>query len=112
MKTKKLLFAAIIVSLLFTFKQSAKAQTGYYSPSLVNFDVAMTNLLNNLAQVPHKLLEQLRTGGRLIAIVGDEPIMSATLFTRVGDTDFHSVKLWDANAPRLENFAETSQFVF
>jgi CubicO group peptidase (beta-lactamase class C family) len=47
MKTKKLLFAAIIISLLFTFKQSAKAQTGYYSPSLANFDVAMNNLLNN-----------------------------------------------------------------
>jgi protein-L-isoaspartate(D-aspartate) O-methyltransferase len=74
------------------------------------FDAIM--LSGSVAQVPHKLLEQLRTGGRLIAIVGDEPIMSATLFTRVGDTDFHSVKLWDANAPRLENFAETSQFVF
>ncbi len=47
MKTKKILFASIIVSLLFTFKQSVKAQTGYYSPSLVNFDVAMKNLLNN-----------------------------------------------------------------
>jgi protein-L-isoaspartate(D-aspartate) O-methyltransferase len=74
------------------------------------FDAIM--LSGSLASVPHQLLEQLTTGGRLIAIVGDEPIMSATLFTRVGDTDFHSVKLWDANAPRLENFAETSQFVF
>jgi protein-L-isoaspartate(D-aspartate) O-methyltransferase len=74
------------------------------------FDAIM--LSGSVAHVPKQLLEQLTTGGRLIAIVGDEPIMSATLFTRVGDTDFHSVKLWDANAPRLENFAETSQFVF
>ncbi len=49
MKVKKLLNTAIIISLLFTFTQSVKAQTGYYSPSLVNFDVAMNNLLNNYA---------------------------------------------------------------
>jgi CubicO group peptidase (beta-lactamase class C family) len=47
MKSKKILFTAVIISLLFTFKQSVKAQTGYYSPSLVNFDVAMNNLLKN-----------------------------------------------------------------
>ncbi|PHX82173.1 MAG: serine hydrolase, partial [Flavobacteriales bacterium] len=47
MKTKKLLFIAVTILLLFTCTQSVKAQTGYYSPSLANFDVAMTNLLNN-----------------------------------------------------------------
>jgi len=47
MKTKKILLKAIVISLLFTFTQSVKAQTGYYSPSLVNFDVAMANLLKN-----------------------------------------------------------------
>ena len=47
MKNKIFLFTAVIISLLFTFKQSAKAQTGYYSPSLANFDVAMNNLLKN-----------------------------------------------------------------
>ena len=45
MKTKKLLFTAVIISLLFTFKQSAKAQTGAYVPELEIFDKAMTNLL-------------------------------------------------------------------
>ena len=47
MKTKNLLSTAIGIFLLFTSTQSVKAQTGVYSPSLVNFDVAMTNLLNN-----------------------------------------------------------------
>ena len=47
MKTKNLLFKAIIILLLFTCTKSVKAQTGYYSPSLVNFDVAMKNLLKN-----------------------------------------------------------------
>jgi CubicO group peptidase (beta-lactamase class C family) len=47
MKTKTLLSTAIVIFLLFTFSRSIKAQTGVYSPSLVNFDVAMTNLLND-----------------------------------------------------------------
>ena len=47
MKTKNLLFKAIVILLLFTCTKSVKAQTGYYSPSLVNFDVAMKNLLKN-----------------------------------------------------------------
>ncbi len=47
MKTKNLFFKGIAILLLFTCTQSVKAQTGYYSPSLVNFDVAMKNLLNN-----------------------------------------------------------------
>ena len=47
MKTKTKLIIAIVILLFITFKQSVKAQTGYYSPSLVNFDVAMMNLLKN-----------------------------------------------------------------
>ena len=47
MKTKNLLITAITTFLLFASTQSVKAQTGVYSPSLVNFDVAMSNLLNN-----------------------------------------------------------------
>ncbi len=47
MKTKTKRIIAIVILLLFTCTQSVKAQTGYYSPSLVNFDVAMKNLLND-----------------------------------------------------------------
>jgi len=47
MKIKNLLSIASTISLLFIYTQSVKAQTGVYSPSLVNFDVAMTNLLND-----------------------------------------------------------------
>ena len=47
MKTLKLQLAAITIFLLFSFSQRVIAQTGYYSPSLVNFDIAMNNLLKN-----------------------------------------------------------------
>ena len=42
-----LLFTAITIFVLFTCTKRIDAQTGYYSPSLVNFDVAMNNLLKN-----------------------------------------------------------------
>ena len=47
MKAKNLLLTGLTISLLLSFTQGAKSQTGVYSPSLVNFDVAMTNLLND-----------------------------------------------------------------
>ncbi len=47
MKTIKLQLSAITIFLLFSFSQRVNAQTGYYSPSLVNFDVAMNNLLKD-----------------------------------------------------------------
>ena len=74
------------------------------------FDAIM--LSGSVADVPQHLLDLLAVGGRLIAVVGDEPIMSATLVTRVGPTDLQSTKLWDANAPRLHGFAEHSHFHF
>jgi len=66
----------------------------------------------SVADVPKHLLDLLAVGGRLISIVGDEPIMSATLVTRVGPADVRTAKLWDANAERLHGFAEHSQFHF
>jgi len=69
-------------------------------------------LSGSVEQLPQHLLDRLAVGGRLIAVVGDEPIMCATLVTRVGKEEVRSVKLWDANAPRLHGFAERSHFRF
>ena len=74
------------------------------------FDVIV--LGGSVADVPHKLLEQLSIGGRLGAVVGDEPVMCATFVTRTSATDFRTVQPWDCDAPRLQNFAEKSRFTF
>ncbi len=74
------------------------------------FDVIV--LSGSLAEVPHALLAQLKVGGRLAAIIGNEPMMRATLVTRVSDTDFRTVQPWDTVAPRLLNFPEPSRFSF
>lgn len=69
-------------------------------------------LSGSVAQVPQNLLDQLAVGGRLIAIVGDEPMMRATLITRTGPDSFVTAQPWDTNAPRLAGFAETPAFQF
>ena len=66
----------------------------------------------SVAEVPKALLEQLKLKGRLIAIVGTEPIMTATLFTRTGEASWTTQALWDTQAPRLQGFAEPSRFHF
>jgi protein-L-isoaspartate(D-aspartate) O-methyltransferase len=74
------------------------------------FDVIV--LSGSTTQLPQHLLQHLKIGGRLGAIVGDEPVMRATFVTRVSESDFRTVQPWDTVAPRLENFPEPSRFQF
>jgi protein-L-isoaspartate(D-aspartate) O-methyltransferase len=74
------------------------------------FDVIV--LSGSVAEVPAALLSQLKPGGRLAAIVGEEPVMRATLVTRTGEGRFDTQQPWDTVAPRLQHFAEPSRFAF
>ncbi|TAL72626.1 MAG: protein-L-isoaspartate O-methyltransferase [Burkholderiaceae bacterium] len=74
------------------------------------FDVIL--LSGSVARVPQALLAQLKVGGRLAAIVGDDPVMRATIVTRVGENDWRTLQPWDTLAPHLMNFPETAAFVF
>jgi protein-L-isoaspartate(D-aspartate) O-methyltransferase len=74
------------------------------------FDAIM--LSGSVAEVPNALLAQLKIGGRLVAIVGDEPMMQATIVTRVSQTDYRTTTPWDTVAPRLLNFPQASGFTF
>ena len=74
------------------------------------FDVIV--LSGSVAEVPAELLAQLKLGGRLVAIVGQLPIMRATLFTHSSPNDFSRVELFDTVAPRLRGFDEPSRFRF
>ena len=73
------------------------------------FDVIV--LSGSVAALPEHLLGQLKAGGRLMAIVGDEPMMRATLVRR-GQSGMHSTQPWDTVAPRLLNFPEPPRFKF
>jgi protein-L-isoaspartate(D-aspartate) O-methyltransferase len=69
-------------------------------------------LSGSVAEVPRALLEQLRVGGRLIAIVGHEPVMRAVRITRSSESGFERIELFDTVAPRLVGFDEPSRFRF
>lgn len=79
-------------------------------PSEGPFDVIM--LSGSVASVPQALLDQLKPGGRLLAIEGHEPVMRATRYTRQDDGAFSKVDLFDTVAARLDGFAEPSRFHF
>lgn len=61
-------------------------------------------------RIPDQLLQLLHTGGRLFAIVGEDPVMRATIVTRNSPTDFSTVQPWDTIAPQLLHFAQEEAF--
>jgi len=69
-------------------------------------------LSGSVAEVPPALLDLLAPGGRLAAIVGSEPVMRATIITRMDNASFQTAQPWDTVAPRLRNFPEPSRFRF
>ncbi|HEY9096249.1 MAG TPA: protein-L-isoaspartate O-methyltransferase [Hydrogenophaga sp.] len=69
-------------------------------------------LSGSVAEVPPALLAMLAPGGRLAAIVGQEPVMRANIVTRTGDAAFATSQPWDTLAPRLLNMPEPTRFKF
>ncbi len=74
------------------------------------FDVIL--LSGSVAEVPEALKAQLKVGGRLAAIVGTDPVMCATIVTRVSDSAWRMTQDWETIAPRLQGFTEPSAFSF
>jgi protein-L-isoaspartate(D-aspartate) O-methyltransferase len=79
-------------------------------PGDAPFDVIL--LSGSVAEVPQVLLDQLKVGGRLLAIVGQEPVMRAVRITRLSDSALQSQDLFDTMAPRLVGFGEPPRFSF
>lgn len=79
-------------------------------PSGPTFDVIV--LSGSVARIPQNLLGSLNIGGRLVAIVGGEPMMRTHFVTRVSEGKWETAQPWDTIAPRLRNFPEPSPFRF
>jgi len=62
--------------------------------------------------VPDEMLRQLKVGGRLVAVVGEVPVMSAQLVTRTGDETFNTVNLFETVTAPLKNAVQREQFAF
>jgi len=74
------------------------------------FDVIV--LSGSVPQVPQHLLALLKTGGRLIGIAGQEPVLRVSLVRRTGEDTWAETQPWDCDAPRLQGFAEPERFQF
>lgn len=74
------------------------------------FDVIV--LSGSLPVLPESFLKQLKVGGRLLATIGEEPVMSAQVVTRVSETTFETVKLFETCIKPLQHAAALSHFKF
>ena len=107
------------------FTQSAArklAGHGFGNVQLVNGDAALgwpapgpydvILVGGSLPFLPPELQGQLRPGGRLLAVIGEPPVMTATLVTRVSERAFNSVGLFETSIPPLRNVRQPERFVF
>lgn len=74
------------------------------------FDVIV--LSGSVIEVPSALLARLAPGGRLLAIVGTEPVMTAQLITRVDAQALDTVNLFETVAAPLVEAIPHSRFKF
>ncbi len=66
----------------------------------------------SLPVLPPELLKQLKIGGRLVAVVGELPMMHAQLVTRTGEEAFNTINLFETVVTPLTTVSPREQFVF
>ncbi|MFZ6646317.1 protein-L-isoaspartate O-methyltransferase family protein [Undibacterium sp. TJN25] len=74
------------------------------------YDVIVVH--GSLPSVPDGLLQQLKVGGRLFAVVGQLPVMSAEIVTRTAQDAFKAVALFETVVQPLPQAVQPSSFSF
>jgi protein-L-isoaspartate(D-aspartate) O-methyltransferase len=74
------------------------------------YDVVI--LTGSTPLLPEALLASLNPGGRLLAVVGDPPVMTAQLVTCVGEGTYNSVGVFETCIAPLKNALQPERFVF
>ena len=74
------------------------------------FDVIV--LTGSTPMLPDAFTESLNPGGRLFAIIGEEPIMTAMLIVRGAHGDVERHELFETCVPSLKHALQRQQFVF
>ena len=69
-------------------------------------------LTGSVPRLPDSLKEQLIPGGRLFAVVGEPPVMSAMLITRVDEIQWKKESLFETDIPPLINAPQLPGFIF
>lgn len=79
-------------------------------PKYAPYDLIV--LTGSTSVLPHALIEQLAPGGRLFAVVGELPIMTARLCTSTAPGACTSIGLFETVLPPLVNCEQRSRFHF
>lgn len=74
------------------------------------FDVIA--LTGSVPMLPQAFLDVLKPGGRLFAIVGDAPVMKATIFTKTSETATIASEIFETAFAPLINAQQPSRFEF
>ena len=69
-------------------------------------------LTGSVPILPETFQQSLALGGRLIAIIGEPPVMEARLITRVAERAFNSIGLFETCIAPLRNALQPERFVF
>ncbi len=88
-----------------TFKQGDASQ-GWDDEQ--TYDVIF--LTGAVAELPDSYKQQLNLGGRLVAIQGEKPTMTAEVLTRISDTEWETEALFETVLPYLVNAEPKSHF--
>jgi len=79
-------------------------------PRLGPYDAILVT--GSLPVLPEEFRLQLEPGGRMLAVVGRPPIMTATLTTCLAPGAFSAVGLFETSIPPLRHAREPERFVF
>ncbi len=74
------------------------------------YDVIVVS--GGLPRLPEAFLQQMRLGGRLLAFIGEAPVMHAQLITRTADKAFTTINLFETVVPSLKIAKPQQRFVF
>lgn len=74
------------------------------------FDVILVS--GSLPILPDALLQQIKVGGRILATVGEAPVMTTQVITRVSELAFETAKLFETCITPLRHAQTPSRFKF
>ena len=68
-------------------------------------------ITGSLPLLPANFKQALNVGGRLVAVVGDSPVMEVVLITREGGSEWAQETLFETDLPALINAPEPERFI-
>ena len=74
------------------------------------FDVIVIS--GGLESLPQAFLKQVKVGGRIAAIIGEAPVMTAQVITRISETAYDTVKVFETSVKPLSSAVRASRFTF